>query len=174
MPTPTVHPQTRKLLGTKQGQELLRQAGKGEKLSESSQQVIDPAMAQQLLAMLETVTGPGGTATRVGIARDPNPPAVDARMAGGTEGEEVVRGVHPALAAVLEVMAVAAVQQARGLRVRLAATQAAGPAIPLVHRCVDLPPVRLLGVLAGLLGGKAGLALGQLEDRLVAVVDGHR
>ena len=41
MPTPPVNPEVRKLLGTKQGQELLRQAGKGEKLSESSQQVID-------------------------------------------------------------------------------------------------------------------------------------
>ena len=30
MPTPPVNPQVRKLLGTKQGQELLRQAGKGQ------------------------------------------------------------------------------------------------------------------------------------------------
>ncbi len=40
MSKPTVHPQTRKLLGTKQGQELLRQAGKGETLSEQSEQVL--------------------------------------------------------------------------------------------------------------------------------------
>jgi cell division protein FtsI (penicillin-binding protein 3) len=32
-----------------------------------SQQVIDPALARQLLAMLETVTGPGGTATRANV-----------------------------------------------------------------------------------------------------------
>ena len=40
MPTPPVYPQVRKLLGTKQGQELLRQAGKQEPLSEQSQQVL--------------------------------------------------------------------------------------------------------------------------------------
>jgi hypothetical protein len=33
MPTPPVNPQVRKLLGTKQGQELLRQAGKGQELT---------------------------------------------------------------------------------------------------------------------------------------------
>jgi cell division protein FtsI (penicillin-binding protein 3) len=32
-----------------------------------SQQVIDPALARQLLSMLETVTGPGGTATRANV-----------------------------------------------------------------------------------------------------------
>jgi cell division protein FtsI (penicillin-binding protein 3) len=32
-----------------------------------SQQVIDPALAQQLLGMLEAVTGPGGTATKANI-----------------------------------------------------------------------------------------------------------
>lgn len=32
-----------------------------------SEQVIDPALAKQLLAMLETVTGPGGTATKANV-----------------------------------------------------------------------------------------------------------
>ena len=41
MPTPPVHPQVRKLLGTKQGQELLRQMSKRETLSEQSQQVLE-------------------------------------------------------------------------------------------------------------------------------------
>ena len=41
MPTPPVNPQVRKLLGTKQGQELLRQAGKGQELSLQSQQVLE-------------------------------------------------------------------------------------------------------------------------------------
>ena len=41
MPTPPVNPQVRKLLGTKQGQELLRQAGKGQELSLQSRQVLE-------------------------------------------------------------------------------------------------------------------------------------
>jgi cell division protein FtsI (penicillin-binding protein 3) len=32
-----------------------------------SQQVVDPALAQELLSMLESVTGPGGTATRANV-----------------------------------------------------------------------------------------------------------